>query len=247
MLLFNPAELESTRFLIEEPLSKEVERRLAAKLGDTRPVCKYFLKGGCNKTDCEFKHARGSREKSVVCKHWLRGLCKKDEQCEFLHEFDMSRMPICHFWTTYGECSNPDCPFLHLKPEDRVKDCLWYYRGFCKHGPKCRNRHVRNEPCVDYMAGFCPKGPDCKFGHPKFELPLDEMRGGSTTPAICTRCNSVGHKPQQCPQFTSRVHTDQSSGYDYGNFSSDRNPAYGNSSAPPVPGFGQQPSFHSAR
>lgn len=45
MLLFNPAELESTRFLIEEPLSKEVERRLAAKLGDTRPVCKYFLKG----------------------------------------------------------------------------------------------------------------------------------------------------------------------------------------------------------
>lgn len=54
------------------------------------------------------------------------------------------------------------CPFLHIRPEDRIKDCPWYARGFCKHGPTCRNRHARKEPCLRYLAGFCPDGPDCQ-------------------------------------------------------------------------------------
>ena len=33
-----------------------------------------------------------------------------------------------------GQCSNKECPFLHLNPEDKIKDCPWYDRGFCKHG-----------------------------------------------------------------------------------------------------------------
>ena len=38
-----------------------------------------------------FRHVRG--DKTIVCKHWLRGLCKKGDGCEFLHEYDMSKMP----------------------------------------------------------------------------------------------------------------------------------------------------------
>lgn len=38
----------------------------------------------------------------VVCKHWLRGLCKKGDNCEFLHEYDLSKMPPCHFFINYG-------------------------------------------------------------------------------------------------------------------------------------------------
>jgi cleavage and polyadenylation specificity factor subunit 4 len=77
----------------------------------------------------------------------------------------MRLMPQCQFFSTDGKCSNgDDCDFLHLKPEEHVRDCPWYKRGFCKHGPKCRNRHVRNEPCFDYLAGFCINGPKCKFG-----------------------------------------------------------------------------------
>jgi len=122
--------------------------------------------------DTIWRHSRG--EKSVVCKHWLRGLCKKNDECEFLHEYDLSKMPPCHFYINFGKCSNPDCLFLHLKNEERVKDCPWYGRGFCKHGPNCRNRHVRKQACGKYLAGFCPDGPNCELGHPKYELP-DEM------------------------------------------------------------------------
>jgi len=54
-----------------------------------------------------------------------------------------------------------------------VRNCPWYNRGFCKHGPNCRNEHVRKEACPRYLAGFCPDGPTCKLGHPKYELPDD--------------------------------------------------------------------------
>lgn len=112
---------------------------------------------------CPFRHISG--EKTVVCKHWLRGLCKKGDQCEFLHEYDMTKMPECYFYSKFGsvichfpfkrdrifsakilfmfrvcaagECSNKECPFLHIDPESKIKDCPWYDRGFCKHGKYC--------------------------------------------------------------------------------------------------------------
>ncbi|EFC48767.1 predicted protein, partial [Naegleria gruberi] len=105
-------------------------------------------------------------EKEVVCKHWLRGLCKKGDGCEFLHQYKAGKMPECHFFSEYGECSNVECIFLHIKPEDRIKTCPWYERGFCKHGPDCRLKHLRKIACPDYLAGFCAKGPNCKFSHP---------------------------------------------------------------------------------
>lgn len=167
---------------------------------------------------CPFRHISG--EKTVVCKHWLRGLCKKGDQCEFLHEYDMTKMPECYFYSKFGllflyipfksdcictveillmfcvcvagECSNKECPFLHIDPESKIKDCPWYDRGFCKHGkcwsvailsfyqllhtkkfrygvcisflgPDCRHRHTRRVICVNYLVGFCPEGKSCKF------------------------------------------------------------------------------------
>jgi len=143
----------------------------------------------------------------VVCKHWLRGLCKKgNDQCEFLHEYDLTKMPPCHFFINFGKCSNPECPFLHVKPEDRAKDCAWYARGFCKHGPNCRNRHVRAVACGKYLAGFCPDGPNCTSGHPKYELPVEDTmvtKDGTVvtakrTPLMCTRCGNLGHTSSYC-------------------------------------------------
>ncbi len=101
------------------------------------------------------RHQRVKR--TDVCKHWLRSQCKKGDQCEYLHQYDMTRMPLCHFFAD-GQCTKDDCQFLHIRPEDKVVECPWYARGFCKHGPKCRKKHVRKELCGSYMAGFCPKG-----------------------------------------------------------------------------------------
>lgn len=133
-------------------------------------ICKFFLKGTCFRgSSCPYRHGRP--EKSVVCKHWLRGLCKKGDLCEFLHEYNLKKMPECWFFSKYGECANPDCFYLHVDPTQRQKECLWYARGFCKHGPNCRNRHVRAVACAMYLTGFCPEGLQCDLAHPKYELP----------------------------------------------------------------------------
>lgn len=71
--------------------------------GQSTDLCRFFFSGtGCNKgARCQFRHARNDR--LIVCKHWLRGLCKKGEYCEYLHEFDMSKMPECYFFSKFGK------------------------------------------------------------------------------------------------------------------------------------------------
>ncbi|KAJ1936165.1 hypothetical protein EC988_008272, partial [Linderina pennispora] len=150
-------------------------------------ICNFFLRGHCWKgNNCTYRHLTqaqidqehrmpGGRfgDRAVVCKHWLRGLCKKGERCEFLHEYNLKKMPECMFYSQHGRCSNGDeCVYQHIDPESRVKECPWYARGFCKHGAKCRNKHVRKFACPQYLFGFCPKGPDCPNMHPRFDLPV---------------------------------------------------------------------------
>ncbi|ELA47171.1 hypothetical protein VCUG_01360 [Vavraia culicis subsp. floridensis] len=138
--------------------------------------CKPFQKSQCFNPRCQKLHVK--LDKAVVCKHWLRGLCKKNEKCEFLHEYNLKKMPECWFFSKYGECSNIECHFLHIDPNSESKECLWYKRGFCRHGLMCRNKHVKKKLCYSYFYGFCIEGPECKLGHPKAELPINmEQRG----------------------------------------------------------------------
>ncbi|TMW65745.1 hypothetical protein Poli38472_008387 [Pythium oligandrum] len=84
---------------------------------------------------------------TVVCRHWLRGLCMKGDNCEFLHQYDMSKMPECRWGM---ECQVPECPFRHVPDEERV-ECAFYKQGFCSHGPNCRYRHIKlaREECPE--------------------------------------------------------------------------------------------------
>lgn len=78
-------------------------------------------------------HPRERERLSTVCKHWLRGLCKKGDQCEFLHEYNLRRMPECWWFAKYGYCSAGDeCLYAH--PKERRVECPDYNRGFCKLG-----------------------------------------------------------------------------------------------------------------
>lgn len=167
----------------------EIESILAKQLGavplpfpgmdkNKAPLCEFFLEGTCNRgSNCPYRHIRG--ERVIVCKHWLRQLCNKGDDCEFLHEYDMGRMPVCYFYQKFGECNNKDCQFMHIDADTlKVKDCPWYDRGFCKHGPLCRNRHTRRVLCQKYLISFCPDGSKCRFVHPRYELP-----GTKTLPA----------------------------------------------------------------
>jgi hypothetical protein len=80
-------------------------------ISPNRPVCKAWSQGHCPLvSSCPDKHTAtnsNSRfDNSLVCKHWLRGLCKKGDTCEFLHEYNLRKMPECNFFTRNGYCSN---------------------------------------------------------------------------------------------------------------------------------------------
>ncbi|KAK4191827.1 hypothetical protein QBC35DRAFT_375121 [Podospora australis] len=155
-------------------------------LSPSRPICRAFLSGSCPlKSSCPERHvlpapsssdppARqpfGASFGSLVCKHWLRGLCKKGETCEFLHEYNLRKMPECNFFVRNGYCSNGDeCLYLHIDPSSRLPPCPHYERGFCPLGPRCDKKHLRRKICLCYLAGFCPDGKNCKEGaHPRWK------------------------------------------------------------------------------
>lgn len=71
-----------------------------------------------------------------------------------------------------GACHNKECPFLHIDPETKIKDCPWYDRGFCRHGPTCRHRHVRRNRFYIVFQRHFP------FIHLCFRCTLHELHRG---------------------------------------------------------------------
>lgn len=91
------------------------------------------------------------RLRTVVCRHWLRDLCMKGAACEFLHQYDLTKMPLCR----HGDrCKVNDCPFRHISEADRL-ECVFFSQGFCIHGPFCRYKHVnRDRADIPVVADF---------------------------------------------------------------------------------------------
>ncbi|RPA88119.1 hypothetical protein BJ508DRAFT_410007 [Ascobolus immersus RN42] len=158
-----------------------LQREYKFGLDPNRPVCEYYARGHCPKGDqCPNKHIQQSSYNNLVCKHWLRGLCKKSANCEFLHEYNLRKMPECNFFLRNNYCSNgEECLYLHIDPESRLPPCPHYEQGFCPLGPNCSKKHVRKEICPYYLCGFCWEGRGCKNGaHPKWikDLPPPTVR-----------------------------------------------------------------------
>ncbi|WFD17960.1 RNA-binding component of cleavage and polyadenylation factor [Malassezia caprae] len=176
-----------------------VKRELQIRLESDDEVCPRFeryrrceLGGRCPLRHCvtpsphvpALLGREGSRR--TVCKHWLRSLCKKGDLCDYLHEYDLRRMPECRFYSTFGYChSGDECLHVHIEPEVKRRRCERYDRGFCEMGPACPKKHVRRMACPYYLAGFCPLGPECNLGHIKALIPTPESR--AATPLLTHR------------------------------------------------------------
>ena len=138
----------------------------------SRDVCQFFQRGYCSLgRTCPQKHVArrfDDSDRTIVCKHWLRNLCKKGDNCEYLHEFNMQKMPECFFYSKYKECSNQECFYRHIDPNAVRIECPFYNRGFCNRAGFCRNLHLRRFICPMYLFGFCPTGAKCSMAHPKY-------------------------------------------------------------------------------
>ena len=146
---------------------------------DKKPICKYFnADGKCTKGEnCKFSHQKN--KEMEVCQEFLGGDCKNGNNCQKLH--------VCRHFLK-GVCkSGEKCGFLHFRPEisdvksekseksenshqswrknekndNFQKICEDFWKGECKYGKKCRNRHV----CKHFYKGFCKNGENCTFEH----------------------------------------------------------------------------------
>ncbi|KTB19609.1 mRNA 3'-end-processing protein YTH1 [Nakaseomyces glabratus] len=147
-------------------------------LDPDRPVCEDFNykigPSSCpNGVFCPKKHVLGIFQNKIVCKHWLRGLCKKNDNCEYLHEYNLRKMPECVFYAKNGFCTqSPECQYLHIDPLSKVPPCEDYEMGFCPKGSACEKRHIKKVLCQRYINGFCPLGRrECDMEHPFFYIP----------------------------------------------------------------------------
>ncbi|AJV94044.1 AQG_2a_G0056960.mRNA.1.CDS.1 [Saccharomyces cerevisiae] len=152
-------------------------------LDPDRPICEFYNSRQGPKSCprgplCPKKHVLPIFQNKIVCRHWLRGLCKKNDQCEYLHEYNLRKMPECVFFSKNGYCTqSPDCQYLHIDPATKIPKCENYEMGFCPLGSSCPRRHIKKVFCQRYMTGFCPLGKDeCDMEHPQFIIPDEGSR-----------------------------------------------------------------------
>ncbi|OWK11210.1 hypothetical protein Celaphus_00007294 [Cervus elaphus hippelaphus] len=100
-----------------------------------------------------------------------------------------------------GECSNKECPFLHIDPESKIKDCPWYDRGFCKHG----------SPRFELPMGTTEQPPLPQQTHPPTKrtpqvigvMQSQNSSAGNRGPrpleqVTCYKCGEKGHYANRC-------------------------------------------------
>jgi len=124
------------------------------------------------------------RLRTVVCRHWLRDLCMKGSACEFLHQYLITKMPLCR----HGErCKISECPFRHISEANRL-ECVFYSQGFCIHGPFCRYKHVRRD------RQDLPQVADFTLGLSQMQAAANQLEGETGARSHNRRNNQQGNQ-----------------------------------------------------
>lgn len=94
------------------------------------------------------QHTFRKIHKKQVCRYWLTNSCSKGDTCEFLHEYEDSKMPDCR----KGEsCADPSCILKHTNKES-ITLCPNYEAGFCSFGHSCQWQHVFRDQAPPQVA-----------------------------------------------------------------------------------------------
>lgn len=47
-------------------------------------------------------HVDEGKRKQLVCVHWIKQKCVKGNNCDYLHVFDESKVPVCRYFQKDG-------------------------------------------------------------------------------------------------------------------------------------------------
>ena len=133
-------------------------------------------------------------------------------------------MPICQYFSRFGECHQPDCPFKHI--EEEVKECYMYKLGWCINGPYCRYRHVKlpgpppsiletiklrlpsvagggatvhHRPVPKEGGGWTTERPEDRRARDQRAFGGQRVHRPPPPSYVCHLCRIPGHWKQQCP------------------------------------------------
>ena len=115
-MLCSQEELDELTFTIDDYVTiKACERK--ERVYDSLRLCPEFVTSGACSTQnaienpCPHRHSKSQR--TYVCQYWLQGKCNNKEYCNYLHMYDMTRLPPCYNIIRYGKCNNQECLFSH--------------------------------------------------------------------------------------------------------------------------------------
>ena len=156
------------------------------------------------------------------------------------------KMPICQYFSRFGECHQPDCPFKHI--EEEVKECYMYKLGWCINGPYCRYRHVKlpgpppsiletiklrlpsvagggatvhHRPVPKEGGGWTTERPEDRRARDQRAFGGQRVHRPPPPSYVCHLCRIPGHWKQQCPTLNKGGEGGEDGG-GKGSYSSDR-------------------------
>ena len=81
---------------------------------------------------------------------WGRSMyCGLLPRNKLFHLKSLTKSYVCK-----GRCDNKDCQYQHIDPADKIKDCPWYDRGFCRHGKLDRLKFFHSKGIVSTTSKF---------------------------------------------------------------------------------------------
>ena len=132
------------------PTAATLQHRRAAKrpIPETEPEAEFVfdVEGEMELEEAHTKFSQyiqpgTGKRRTVVCKHWLRGLCKKGEMCDYLHEYDEDKMPVCQFYFSETVRVHPACSQHRCAAKNVVLvACWWLWAAAALTGTYCMGR-----------------------------------------------------------------------------------------------------------
>uniref|UniRef100_A0A8C4R5H5 Zinc finger CCCH domain-containing protein 3 n=1 Tax=Eptatretus burgeri TaxID=7764 RepID=A0A8C4R5H5_EPTBU len=139
------------------------------------PVCRYYIRGMCNNSDCMYSHVKVSR-KAGVCEDFVKGYCPLGAKCKKEHTLE------CSEFVASGKCPHGATCRLH-HPHTRKHKC----EAVPEEGLAHMKKKVRGNGASPSISGKTSEDPVTSGACVRSRGQQDEDKMSS--------CNNIGRLP----------------------------------------------------